>query len=309
MEKIVICVCTRERPKMLKECLESLIVQEEPRDTIVSILVVENDKRGQAKAIIDEIKERSPFKVFYVIQPVLGISQARNSALRGAHSIGADWIAFIDDDDVANFDWIEKLVETQRKYNAEAVTGPQYSSFPPGTPKYKRRCVWGTPFYEEGSVRKIAATNNFMFNAHFVKANKIVFDNSLAFHAGEDTLFSYNITKNGGKIIWTNSAIVTETIPAERTTLKWYWKHSKHSGIHSVYTKKIMGDDVSDVLFSSLRKALRGAGKIALSPFAFLWGGGMKTIFSGVRDFAKGYGVICGMLNIKSEHYKKVTGE
>ena len=52
-----------------------------------------------------------------------GIPAARNAALEAAKSISPDWIAFIDDDEVAPRDWIARLHAVAVHYGADVTSG------------------------------------------------------------------------------------------------------------------------------------------------------------------------------------------
>jgi succinoglycan biosynthesis protein ExoM len=52
----------------------------------------------------------APFPVYYVHEPICGIARARNAALDKATELGADWIAMLDDDEVADPRWLANLM-------------------------------------------------------------------------------------------------------------------------------------------------------------------------------------------------------
>lgn len=92
-----IVVCTQDRPQQLDACLSSLRSQDYPR---IEVVVVENGKRGAAEEIARRWNAR------YLFDPQPGVSAARNSGVRCA--VG-EFIAFIDDDAVADAGWISVL--------------------------------------------------------------------------------------------------------------------------------------------------------------------------------------------------------
>jgi glycosyltransferase involved in cell wall biosynthesis len=64
-----------------------------------------------------------PIPLSYVPETQRGISNARNRAVSSALSRKADFVAFIDDDDLPRRDWLEALVSTQADTNADIVFG------------------------------------------------------------------------------------------------------------------------------------------------------------------------------------------
>ena len=93
-----VVVCTRNRPSHLLACLASLKCQTYAH---FDILVVENGKAIGVHAIC----ERSG--VGYLHEPEPGVSRARNTGTRAARG---EIVAFIDDDAIAEADWLESLL-------------------------------------------------------------------------------------------------------------------------------------------------------------------------------------------------------
>lgn len=93
-----VAICTRDRPEQLERLLRSLASQSlHPHE----VLIVDN---APASELTRQLVTRE-FPTFrYVREPVPGLDFARNRALREA--TGAV-LAFIDDDAVANKDWVE----------------------------------------------------------------------------------------------------------------------------------------------------------------------------------------------------------
>jgi len=294
--KVVIAVCTYKRPKMLAECLKSLEGQGAP------IIVVDNDPETH------ELPDL-PANAVLVHEPHRGIAMARNAALKAAIERGYEWLAFIDDDGIANQDWLSRLLDTRNLYSAQAVSGPQFYKYADGVEKWRKRARWDVPRFPEGFRRQIAGTCNLLLDLRFVQKLGLTFEESVGFDGGEDTLFTYQLSENGGKIVWTNRAIVTETVPTERTTLKWYIKMSKHKGRHTIHSAKMLNVDLKPLKAKAARRIMTGVGKFIIVPPAFLIGRGLRTLFSAIRNFSEGIGMIEGFYGVRSRHYETVTGE
>ena len=102
-------VCTRDRSDMAVRAIKSLIDQTaDPAE--YQILVVDNgstdDTEEKVRALADKTAR---VEVRYVKEPRTGIAHARNKAYREA---SGEYVAFIDDDAVAEPDWIARLIET-----------------------------------------------------------------------------------------------------------------------------------------------------------------------------------------------------
>ena len=92
-------VCTRDQPQGLARCLASLQAQTYPR---TRILVVDNASVSDApRSVVQSCS--GPFPVRYVYEPRPGLSNARNRSL---DELETELIAWIDDDETADPDWL-----------------------------------------------------------------------------------------------------------------------------------------------------------------------------------------------------------
>jgi glycosyltransferase involved in cell wall biosynthesis len=100
---ITVAICTHERPDSLRRVLASLAEQ---HDSMFQIIVVDNAPKTRAAAEI--VGESRLPACDYLIEPQKGLSRARNTAL--AH-VTSDHVAWIDDDEIADENWISRLKE------------------------------------------------------------------------------------------------------------------------------------------------------------------------------------------------------
>ncbi|AZG45708.1 glycosyltransferase family 2 protein [Gordonia insulae] len=98
---ISVVICTRERPDQLIDALRSLRRLDYPDYEIV---VVDNAPTGDATERV--VAELADDRIRRIVEPVAGLSNARNAGLRGArHGL----VAFTDDDVVADRGWLRGL--------------------------------------------------------------------------------------------------------------------------------------------------------------------------------------------------------
>jgi glycosyltransferase involved in cell wall biosynthesis len=96
---VTVAVCTRERPKDLARCLDSLkAMHHQPHQ----ILVIDN---APTSTRTREVVEGFP-NVDYHCEPCAGLSHARNTALELA---SGDIVAFVDDDVVVHPSWVSRI--------------------------------------------------------------------------------------------------------------------------------------------------------------------------------------------------------
>ena len=96
-------LCTRDRPEWAQRCLESLQQQSYPRLTVMVVDNAPGDDR--VRKFVESGHFRVP--VQYVVEPVPGLSHARNRAVAECDT---ELIAFLDDDEVACRYWASELV-------------------------------------------------------------------------------------------------------------------------------------------------------------------------------------------------------
>src|SRR5690348_15043491 len=94
---LAVCVCTYGRPKSLRDCLASLSRQQPVDNVRHFVIVIDNDATCSAMPVVSASRSGA----FYIAEPRRGIAYARNRGLSLAARLEADWIAFIDDDEIA----------------------------------------------------------------------------------------------------------------------------------------------------------------------------------------------------------------
>jgi O-antigen biosynthesis protein len=99
---ISVVICTRDRPDQLEVCLRHLDRQAYPRFEVV---VVDNAPTSDAVRVLVEAR-RGGVSYRYVAEPRGGLSWARNA---GRAAASGDIIAFLDDDEEPDGDWLAGL--------------------------------------------------------------------------------------------------------------------------------------------------------------------------------------------------------
>lgn len=209
---LAICVCTYKRPQLLATCLASLLAQKIPDDLSVGVVVIDNDRERTAAPVVARVCGGA-VPIEYVVEERRGIAAARNAAIVAARARGAKWLAFIDDDETADADWIAGLMHPDYA-DVPVLMGWQIVQPPQDAPfwyvadtKAKRP--------NEGQVCTSAYTNNVRFSMALPAAG-LMFDENLALGGGEDSQYFFNAHKMGFDIRHTARAITYETIHRER---------------------------------------------------------------------------------------------
>jgi GT2 family glycosyltransferase len=110
---VTVAICSHERPDGLRRTLASLAGQ---NDSKFRTIVIDNAPKSRATA--DVVEEAHLHDCDYLIEPKKGLSRARNTAL--AH-IASSHVAWIDDDEMADADWIGRLKQGFRHASRPAA--------------------------------------------------------------------------------------------------------------------------------------------------------------------------------------------
>lgn len=218
MTRIDVLVPTYKRPQLLARTLLSIERQSLPADALMRIVVVDNDAMESARPVVDAFRRGFP-ACLYVCEPVANVSNARNRALREAC---ADYIAFIDDDEAADEQWLHMLLETRKRHGAAIVLGPIVPVLPAGTARWIRRGrFFERPRVATGAVPPSAGTGNVLMDLHAIRAAQIAFDPAFGRSGGEDSDFFHRLSQTGARCVWCDEAVVYEHVTADRTCARW----------------------------------------------------------------------------------------
>lgn len=102
---LTVCLCTHNRPRYVRDCLDGLARQTVPRDRFHTLVV----DSGSAEAVHAELRQltegRPDTALIRVDAP--GVSRARNT---GAAACATRFIAYIDDDAVPDPTWVAAIL-------------------------------------------------------------------------------------------------------------------------------------------------------------------------------------------------------
>lgn len=238
IKSIAISCNTFLRPDILAKTLDSIAKLNIPDGILIKVLVVDNDKNATAKPVVEKIKITYPFDLTYCVEEKRGLANARNRLLQEAINLGVSHIAILDDDDIADKDWILNLVDLyNNQENAYIISGPEYCCFDGEFPKYltNNNIFVKKTTKKKGELRKVCSTHNAFFPINIVKDANIWFDSSFIFMGGEDGDFFYRASKAGYNIAFNPDAIVREINGKDRVNLKWILSRNYYNGYSGSY--------------------------------------------------------------------------
>lgn len=121
MENISVVLCTYNRKKFLQNALDSLLYQNFDDEFSYEIVVIDDGSTdGTEHTVREHIQKVTTVPIRYARTKGVGIAEARNKGVNENHG---KWIAFFDDDEVADPKWIFELYKVARETGADCIGG------------------------------------------------------------------------------------------------------------------------------------------------------------------------------------------
>lgn len=294
---------------MLAELLEGIARQElaHPSSTVVTLHIVDNDEHRSAEPVVSAAKASAPFAIHYMVEPRRGIAHARNTVIAAALREGADFVALIDDDEIPAVDWLAQLLRAQEGFGADAVYGPVASRFDVPPPRW----VTTGRFFERSLVPTgervdVAATGNVLLTRRLLVNRIPPFDPGFALTGGEDTYFFLALKRDGIPVISCAEAVVVETVPAHRATLRYLVRRAYAAGSAYVAAERRLNHDPRWAIRRGAIGLIRVGGGLITLLIRGPWG--KHHAVRGLQRMALGFGMLAGLPGFRVEHYRRPEG-
>ena len=231
---ICVCVCTYKRPELLGKLLANLEKQETHNLFDYSVTVVDNDKLESARQTIASVVIQSGIQITYAVEKEQNIALARNKAVQNATG---DFIAFIDDDEFPERDWLLNLYKASQTFHANGVLGPVRPYFETDPPKWVTRGrLAERESFSTGTVlkkSKYTRTGNVLLDRSLFVGKDNFFDPNFGKSGGEDKDFFTRMIQKGKVFVWCDEACVNEFVPVERLKRSYFLKRALLQGVVS----------------------------------------------------------------------------
>jgi glycosyltransferase involved in cell wall biosynthesis len=299
---------------MLRRCLASLRRQQlDPGRLQMKLVLIDNNPEPAARAIYDDLfGSQGPLGFVHCPRP--GIPMARNAALEAALSAGAEYIAFLDDDEVAPPHWLGSIMQALEDSRADAVQGSVGS--PPLSEEALATCA-PVPRRKPARAAEVEslATCNVLFKAHLVEPPLALrFDEAMQFTGGSDREFFMRAHKRGAKLVRVDGADVFEEIPESRRSLGYQASRAFAGG--SNYFLRMCKNEPG--LVAALRITLRaldgclgGLAKLALSAgllLALRPGTARAQWRKGCKSLCFAAGCVTPVAGVRAYPYRHIQG-
>lgn len=253
---VAIASCGRSS---LAHTLASVDAQILPGDLTVNVVVADDSRDGSAAKIISGMQMELPVQVIMVASGNVAI--ARNACLAAATG---EYVAFIDDDEIAGPRWISQFTEDAMALDADCLFAPVEPDYGQQAPAW---IVALNPLFpsEVRTARRgsfiVGRTGNSLLKRSFVERNGLRFDT--AFGAGIEDLHFFALCRaKNARMATTDRASVRETVEPDRTTLAYVLKSCFARG--KGYAR-VMSMTRQDGFTSSLKMALSSMAKMVIS--------------------------------------------
>lgn len=252
---LTVCICTHDRPRYLRDCLDGLRCQT-VAETRFRILVVDSGTPEPARSELRDLVRQYPNARLLRVDE-LGVSAARNA---GAHAATTEYIAYIDDDAIPAETWVEAILAaiSERGRDRPAVLGgrilPKWEALLPGWWPPELRGLLSIIEHEgTGEYR----TNEVPPALEPYGCNMIVHVKSLldagGFGSGigriagvllsdEDVQLAWRLQDDGCSVRYDSNIVVFHQIQAKRLKPDWLLNRLYWQGASTVLTRRLLHD-------------------------------------------------------------------
>ncbi len=252
-------ICTHNRERFLERCIESLCKQTLDQNQY-EILVVDNGSTDKTKEICEKYSSQKNFR--YIFEPVLGLSNARNT---GWNNACGDYVGYLDDDAVAADTWFEKALWCFQNIQPipEWVGGPIDLEWEIPAPEWITEEYWTTLGWLDwgdkerfltGADERLGGGNSFYLKSVLKKMKG--FDTRLGrkkklLLSGEETQFQHRLKSIGGNLFYHPGILIDHFVAKERIEPAFFYRRYYWGGI----TDYIMSKTLEKVAHETISQA------------------------------------------------------
>jgi glycosyltransferase involved in cell wall biosynthesis len=259
---ISVVVPTFNRPQGLKVAVESVFAQTLTASGF-ELVIVDNTPDATAAEMIANLEAACPPSIRFIAlhEPAAGVANARNTAMS---AVSSDLVAFLDDDQSAPENWLEKLLENYRAYPAAVTFGPVITRLPEGHRRhqdYFEGFFARDPDLASGYIEDSFGCGNALIDFARIDGGAPWFDTQMNEIGGEDDLLFQRVRRSKAQFAWAAEAGVSEYPVPERVTLNYTLRRAFSYGQAPITLARRGGRKRFDLVLAWM---LVGLGKTAL---------------------------------------------
>ncbi len=240
---VVVTIPTFKRPDHLLETLASVRDQKTARR--FAIIVMDNHAEGlEGVSASKTWFENSDVNGLLIIAHDRGNCNAYNAGFRTALQMFPNFtsVLVIDDDEIADPNWLERMCTTRERFKTDIVGGPQRPVFKKSEHQHFVNHPVFSPHYTKTAIVPILySSGNMLVGRHVLEAHTYPYlDLKFNFMGGGDADFLDRSARKGFTLAWCEEAPVYETVPERRTEADWIRARSLRNGVISTLVEKKM---------------------------------------------------------------------
>jgi len=215
-----VIIPTFRRPDGLLAALDSVLAQTRPAEEII---IVDNSPEGGARALVSKYADG---RICYVHEPEPGVANARNAALAATQ---ARYIAFLDDDEIAQPTWLEAMHVTAERLSATVVFGPLQAQAPKTSGlrlHLLNRLYSRVGSHADALINAPFGCGNSMLDRAAFDLPDAPFPAKLNETGGEDDVFFALLQDQGAVMAWSAGAGAVECVDPERANWQYLLSRS-----------------------------------------------------------------------------------
>lgn len=235
---VSLIITTYNRAQLLAEALRSVAECKKPACGGVEVIVVDNNSTDDTAAVVEKLSVGFPFPLRYVFEGKQGLSQARN---RGAAESEAPIVAFMDDDQRLDEQFLARIEQELATTNADCIGGPIFYYNAENLPSWLPPLLENTGQYDGGREIRVLEPEGRKLNGGNMAFRKSVLQeiggyntqlgrNGRSLLASEEFELQDRLFAEGRKIVYTPNLIQYHYLRPERLTRKYWRRHHFDSG-------------------------------------------------------------------------------
>lgn len=306
--KFVVTVPTFRRPQQLIDTLKSLCDQTLSQP--FAVIVMDNDIEAAGAQAAARFLKSATFSSQIILVHDRGNCHAYNAGWARAlvDYPKFEWLAVIDDDEIASPHWLTELNQTALITGADLVGGPQVAEFASTAPLFARKHPVFKPAHDQtGPVPILYSSGNVMIARGVLEQMPTPFlDPLFNFTGGGDSDFYRRCQDQQFQFAWSNEAKVYEPVPPQRTRFRWINARSlRNGGLSSIIEKRSYQRAQHSKFSARMRTIMKTMALLALAPFrSFALGIRTKSFIAGLYPIQIAIGRILQEFDQINEQYR-----
>ncbi len=248
-----VVIATYNRAAFLGKAFESVFNQNYPKDRY-ELIVIDNDSPDHTAAVVQEAFVGAPIPCSYYVEKQNGLSYARNLGIAKSQF---EFVAQLDDDAIANPDWLAAFNRVINEQHALVVGGRVEKSFeegftPPAWFNYQYiKHFFGVNYRDRGKQEKVFRIRYPLYLSggntayakrvieHFGGFRTDLGRNGKSLLAGEESFLNLVLDRNDIPMYYTDDAYIHHYVGSERLNKAHLRKKALWSGITNAYVQSL----------------------------------------------------------------------